>query len=145
MSWIDKYAEYKANKSNPADTVFRRLCDPDFLTPDTFFNMDEVKGRQILRKYEKGGVNQTYLGTYLVIYKTEDLGKFCLIMRRIKDERPIPPEYAERADAEEGTYIVAEYYPGIHSRIYLRGLSAEALDRVVKKYERRFRKKLPLK
>ena len=46
------------------------------------------------------------------------------------------------AAALAGDNIVAEYYPGIHSRIYLRGLSNEALDRVIKKYEQKTRKKL---
>ena len=142
MSIIDKYAEYKANKANPTDAVFRRLWDPNFLTPDVYFNMDEIKGRQILRKYNKSSGEPVYVGTYLIIFKTEDLNKFCLIMKRIKDEREVPPQFANDTEFEPDTYIVAEYYPGIHSRIYLRGLSNEALDRVIKKYEQKTRKKL---
>ena len=50
MSILDKYAEYKSNASKRGNTVTRRYMDPDFLTPDVFFMMDEIKGRQILRK-----------------------------------------------------------------------------------------------
>ena len=142
MSIIDKYAEYKANKAATMDAVFRRLWDPNFLTPDIYFTMDEKKGRQILRKYNKSTGNPVYAGTYLIIFKTEDLEKFCLIMKRVKDEKPVPPEYANDAEFEPNTYIVSEYYPGIHSRVYLRGLSDDALARVIKKYEQKTRKKL---
>ena len=142
MSIIDKYAEYKANKANPTDAVFRRLWDPNYLTPDVYFTMDEIKGRQIMRKYNKSSGEAVYTGTYLSIFKTEDLNKFCLIMKRIKDEWEVPPEYANDTEFEPDTYIVAEYYPGIFSRIYLRGLNEEALDRVIKKYEQKTRKKL---
>ena len=142
MSIIDKYVEFKANYKNPNNTVYRRVWDPNYLTPDIFFVMDEVKRKQILRKFRKGPVEPIYLGTYLIIYKTEDMGRFCLIMKRIKDEREVPAEYANDAEFEPDTYIVAEYYPGIHSRIYLRGLSDEALNRVIKKYEQKTRKKL---
>lgn len=142
MSLLDRYAEYKANKSNPTDAVFRRLWDPNYLTPDVYFVMDEIKGRQILRKYNKSSGNQVYAGTYLIIFKTEDEQKFCLIMKRIEDEREVPEEYANDEEFEENTYIVSEYYPGIHSRIYLRGLSDQALARIIKKYEQKTRKKL---
>ena len=142
MSIIDKYAEYKANKAAPMDAVFRRLWDPNFLTPDIYITMDEKKGRQILQKYNKASGSPVYAGTYLIIFKTEDLEKFCLIMKRVKDEKPVPPEYANDAEFEPNTYIVSEYYPGIHSRVYLRGLSDDALARVIKKYEQKTRKKL---
>ena len=145
MSFIDRYAEYKASRSNPSDMVFRRIWDPDFLTPDVFFSMDEIKGRQILRKYHKGAGTPIYAGTYLIIFKTEDSDKFYLIMKRVKDEWKVPEEYADSSDFEEGTFIVSEYYPGTHGRIYLKGIGEQALDRVVKKYERKTRKKLPLK
>ena len=142
MSLIDKYAEYKANKANPTDAVFRRLWDPDYLTPNIYFTMDEIRGRQILRKYNKSSGQGVYAGTYLIIFKTEDMGRFCLIMKRVRDEREVPPEYANEEEFEPDTYIVTEYYPGIHSRIYFRGLSNDALDRVIRKYEQKTRKKL---
>ena len=44
MSLLDKYAEYKSNASQRGNTVTRRYMDPDFLTPDVFFMMDEIKG-----------------------------------------------------------------------------------------------------
>ena len=145
MSLLDKYAEYKSNASQRGNTVTRRYMDPDFLTPDVFFMMDEIKGRQILRKYNKASGMTVYAGTYHVIFKTEDMGRFCLIMRRIKNEWPVPEEYMDLSELEQNTYIVSEYYPGTHMRIYLRGLGEAALDRVVKEYERKTRKKLTLK
>ena len=141
MSIIDKYAEYKAN-SKANNTVFRRIWDPDFLTPDVFFTMDEIKNRQVLRKFHKGSDIPVYSGTYHVIFKTDDVDRFYLIMRRIKNEWAVPSEYENKDEFEENTYIVAEYYPGTHSRIYLKGLSEEGLRRVVEKYERKTRKKL---
>ena len=119
--------------------------DPDFLTPDIFFNMDEIGERQILRKYHKGDGNPIYAGTYQVIYKTSEDERFYLIMRRIENERTVPPEFEKESEFEEDTFIAAEYYPGTHGRIFLKGLSKEALDRIIKKYERKTRKKLTLK
>ena len=144
MSFLDKYAEIKANTNNPNNTVFRRIMDPDFLTPDIFFNMDEIGKRQVLRKYNKGDGNPIYSGTYQVIYKTSEGARFYLIMRRIENERPVPPEFEKESEFEENTFIVAEYYPGTHGRIFLKGLSKEALDRIIRKYERKTRKKLTL-
>lgn len=145
MSLLDKYIEMKANTKNPNDTVFRRIWDPNFLTPDIFFLMDEIKNRQVLRKYHKGDGNPTYAGTYHVIFKTSEGDRFFLIMRRIKNEWTVPPEFENESEFEENTYIVAEYYPGTHCRIYLKALSEEALDRIVKKYERKTRKKLTMR
>lgn len=145
MSILDKYVELKANTKNPNDTVFRRIWDPNFLTPDTFFLMDEIKNRQVLRKYHKGDGSPIYAGTYHVIFKTSEGDRFFLIMRRIKNEWTVQPEFENESEFEENTYIVAEYYPGTHSRIYLKGLSEQALDRIIKKYERKTRKKLTLK
>jgi len=142
MSILDKYAEYKANKSTPADAVFRRMWDPNFLTPDVFFVMDEIKGAQYLRKFDKSPGYAVYTGTYRIIFKTEDMGKFCLIMRRVANERKVPAEFSNEAEFEPDTYIVSEYYPGILSRIYLRGLGDQAMERVIKKYEQKSRKKL---
>ena len=60
---------------------------------------------------------------------------------RVQSAAADTQEVADAA-ALAGDNIVAEYYPGIHSRIYLRGLSDEALNRVIKKYEQKTRKKL---
>lgn len=142
MSIIDKYVEFKANYKNPNNTVYRRVWDPSYLTPDIFFVMDEVKRKQILRKFRKGPVEPIYLGTYLIIYKTEDMGRFCLIMKRIKNEWRVPQEYVDESELEEDTFVVAEYYPGTHSRIYLKGLGEQAVERIVTEFERKTRKKL---
>ena len=148
MSILDKYAEYRANAFTPGNTVMRRYMDPDYLTPDVYFMMDEIKGRQILRKYNKSSGETVYAGTYLVIYKTEEAGRLFLIMKRVRDERFVPDEYANDTEHEQDTFLVSEYYPGTHMRIYLRGLNAQEMDRIVKEYEfkkRKKRKKLPLK
>ena len=145
MSIIDKYVEYKANRSSQGDTVFRRIWDPNFLAPDVFFVMDEIEDRQVLRKFHTTSGLPAYCGTYHVIFKTEDMDRFCLIMRRIGNEWAVSADYEHKSEFEENTYIVAEYYPGTHSRIYLKGLSEQALDRVIRKYERKTRKKLTMK
>ena len=145
MSILDKYAEIKVNSNNPNDTVFRRIWDPDFLTPDIFFSMDEIKNRQVLRKYHKGDGRPVYAGTYHIVYKTSEGDRFYLIMRRIRNEWSVPPELENKDELKEKTFIVAEYYPGTHGRIYLKGLSEQALDRIIKKYERKTRRKLSLK
>lgn len=145
MSLLDKYVELKANVRRSNDAVYRRVWDPNYLTPDIFFVMDEIKRRQILRGYHKADGMPVYIGTYLVMFKTEDLGRFCLIMKRVKNEWRVPDEFAVKSESEKDAFIVAEYYPGTHSRIYLRGLGAEAVGRIVGKYERKTRKKLTLK
>ncbi|MBE6029125.1 MAG: hypothetical protein E7226_03120 [Clostridiales bacterium] len=145
MSIIDKYAEYKVNRSSQGDMVFRRIWDPNFLTPDIFFVMDEIGEKQVLRKFHTTSGVPAYCGTYHVIFKTEDMDRFCLIMRRIRNEWAVSAEYENKTEFEENTYIVAEYYPGTHSRIYLKGLSEQALDRVIRKYECKTRKKLTMK
>jgi len=147
MSLLDKYAEIKANnagKKNPNSAMYKRIWDPDFLTPDDFFVMDEIGKRQILRGYSKASGKPVYIGTYHIVYKTTDMDRFCLIMRRIKNEWRIPPEYEQRAKEERKVFIIAEYYPGTHSRIYLKGLGGPAIDRIIKKYERKTRKKLTM-
>lgn len=143
MSLLEKYIELKINTRHPNRIMTRRFWDPDFLMPDTFFVMDEVKGRQILRMYNTSSGKPVYAGTYLVIFKTEDMNRFCLIMKRIKNEWKVPAEYVDRSELEQDTFVVAEYYPGTHCRIYMRGLGEQAVDRIVKKYEQKTRRKLP--
>ena len=144
MSLLDKYAEYMENKASPANDVVRRIWDPNYLTPDVFYVMDEIKRHQILRRFDKSEGEPGYAGTFQILFKTEDLDKFCLIMRRLPNERPVLERYAESYEREKDLYIIASYYPGTHSRIYLRGLGAPAMTRVVEKYERKMRKKLPI-
>ena len=143
MSLIDKYAEYMCRKAGSGNGVVRRVVDPNYRTPDVFYAMDEIKGRQVLHRFDKSSGAPEYTGTYQVLYKTEDMEKFCLIMRRIRDVWSVPAGYRESYELERGVYIVAQYYPGTESRIYLKGLGESALGRVVTKYERRFQKHLP--
>ena len=143
MSWIDRYAEYMCRKAGSGNGVVRMVVDPDYRSPDVFYAMDEVKQKQVLHRFDKSSGAPVYTGTFQVLYKTEDMDRFCLIMRRIRDRWRVPAEYKDSYEQERSTFIVAQYYPGVQSRIYLKGLGAEALERVVAKYETRFRRKLP--
>lgn len=143
MSLIDKYAEYMCRKAGSGNGVVRRVVDPNYQTPHVFYAMDEIKGRQVLHRFDKSSGAPEYTGTFQVLYKTEDMEKFCLIMRRIRDMWRVPEAYRGSYESERGIYVVAQYYPGTESRIYLKGLGERALQRVVAKYERRFQKRLP--
>ena len=148
MSLLDKYAELVERgrtSRHPNRLMAMRLFDPNFASPDIFYTMDEIGRMQILRKYDKATGNPLYLGTYHIMYKTQDLDRFCLIMKRIENEWRVPKEYIDPTELEPNTYVIAEYYPGTHGRIYLRGLSAESINRIIDKYERKTRKKLTLK
>ena len=116
--------------------------DPNYRSPDVFYAMEEIRQRQVLHRFDKSSGAPVYTGTFQILFKTEDMDRFCLIMRRIRDRWKVPPEYQESYEQERSMFVVAQYYPGVQSRIYLKGLGDEALRRVVAKYERRFQKKL---
>lgn len=59
-------------------------------------------------------------------------------MTRIDNEKPVDAELQPLSE-EYGAWIVAQYYPGTHGRIYLKGLSEEAVGRIAGKYETRGR------
>ena len=143
MSLIDKYAEFMCRKAGSGDGVGRMLVDPNYRTPDVFYAMEEIRQRQVLHRFDKSSGAPVYTGTFQILFKTEDMDRFCLIMRRIRNRWKVPAEYQDSYEQEKSTFVVAQYYPGVQSRIYLKGLGAEALERVVAKYERRFQRKLP--
>ena len=148
MSLLDKYAEFvehAQSRKNPNKLMTMRLFDPNFGSPDIFYMMDEVDRMQILRKFHKAERDMIYLGTYHIMYKTQDQDRFCLIMKRIADEWRVPKGMVDPSELEPDVYVIAEYYPGTHGRIFLRGLSAESISRIIEKYERKTRKKLTLK
>ena len=140
---INKYVEYKCSKAGSGDPITKRWLDPDYGTPDIYYVMDEIKGRQVLHRLDKSTGDTLYTGTFRVLFKTEDMGDFCLIMRRIRNQWRVRGEHEDSYELERGVYIVARYNPGIQGRIYLKGLQGPALERVVAKYEGRRRKKLP--
>lgn len=140
---INKYVEYKCSKAGSGDPITKRWLDPDYGTPDIYYVMDEIKGRQVLHRLDKSTGDTLYTGTFRVLFKTEDMGDFCLIMRRIRNQWRVRGEHEDSYELERGVYIVARYKPGIQGRIYLKGLQGPALERVVAKYEGRRRKKLP--
>ena len=143
ISLIDKYAEYMCRKAGSGDGVSRRQLDPDYMSPDVFYAMDEVDGKQILHRFDKSGGAASYTGTFRILYKTEDLGRFCLIMKRVRNFWSVE-EHKDSYELEKDMLTVAEYYPGVQSRIYLRGLDEKAMKRVIEEFEQRQRKKLEL-
>ena len=143
MSLIDRYAEYMCRKAGSGSGVVRRVVDPNYQSPDVFYAMEELKGRQFLHRFDKSSGVPEYTGSFRILYKTEDLDRFCLIMKRTRNRWNVPDNYKESYELEEGKFIVAQYYPGTESRIYLKGLGEKAMQRVVAKYESRYKKKLP--
>ncbi len=145
-SLIDKYAEFVANRRSSGDGVVRRVMDPNYLTPDVFYAMDEEGKSQRLHRFDKSSGVPVYTGTFHIMFKTEDMNRFCLIMTRIEDKWRIPEDHRdpEADEMERKVFIAAEYYPGTQGRIYLRGLSGPALERVVARYEKRCHRKLEL-
>ena len=138
----------KQRNKDPSVNPFLRLMDMDQTSPSIFFMMDEVGDMQILRKYDWSEELPVYCGTYEVLHKTELYRKFCLIMRRIRDESRVPPAHAMLSDEEMQSLIVMEYYPGTQGRIFMRGLSEAAMQQIVDEYlkiqaRRQRRKRLP--
>lgn len=140
-SLIDQYAELMCRKAGSGDGVGRRLLDPNFGTPDFFYAMDEIKGRQILHRFDKSSGVPVYTGTYRILYKTEDMERFCLIMKRIRDMWRID-DHKYSYELEKDVLTVSQYYPGTEGRIYMKGLDEKAMERIITRYERGRRKKL---
>lgn len=137
---------------DPSVNPYQRLIDPDLGMPDEYYMMDEIGRVQVLRKFKAsqevlGGI---YCGTYEILYKSEKGRRFCLVMRRIRDEWGVPPDHRMQSPDDMKMLHVAEYYPGVMSRIYLKGLPEavvqEIIDDFARKMARRKRKKklLPL-
>lgn len=131
---------FDREKEDPLRKVVMKIFDPNIDSPDVFFKMDEIDDAQILRKYDKSSGEVRYAGTYEVLFKTEDLNRLCLIMSRIENEKPVDDDLTPLAE-ELGALIVCEYAPGTHSRIYLKGLSEDAVNRIVDKYEKKQRRR----
>ncbi|MGX8774152.1 MAG: hypothetical protein ACSW8G_03750 [Bacillota bacterium] len=131
---------FDREKEDSLRKVVMKIFDPNIDSPDVFFKMDEIDDVQILRKYDKSSGEVRYAGTYEVLFKTEDLNRLCLIMSRIENEKPVADDLTPLAE-ELGALIVCEYAPGTHSRIYLKGLSEDAVNRIVDKYEKKQRRR----
>lgn len=141
-------SDFFHGSKDPSVNIFLRLTDPDFGMPDVFYMMDEIGKVQVLRRFQKREEDTPYCGTFEILHKTERGNRFCLIMRRRPDERPVPEEFQMLSEDAQDVYIVAEYYPGVMSRIYLRGLSEETVQSITDEYvkkvlRRKKRKKLP--
>ena len=131
---------FDREKEDPLRKVVMKIFDPNIDSPDVFYKMDEIDDMQVLRKYDKSSGEVRYAGTYEVLFKTEDLNRLCLIMSRLTDEEHVPDDLKPVSD-ESDALIVCEYAPGTHSRIYLKGVSEDAVHRIVDKYEKKQRKK----
>lgn len=127
-------------KDDPLYNVVMKIFDPNIDSPDVFYQMDEVGDVQILRKFDKSSGEVRYAGTYEVLYKTEDLNRFCLIMTRIENEKEVPADLQPLSD-EYGARIVCAYEPGARGRIYMKELPEAAVDRIVSEYEKKKSKK----
>lgn len=127
---------FRRNKEDPLRKAVMKIFDPNIDSPDVFFRMKEIDGRQVLRKYDKSSGEVRYAGTYEILFKTEDLQRFCLIMTRIANEFPVPADL-EALSEELDSWIVCEYTPGTHGRIYMKGLSEEAVQRIVDSYQKK--------
>lgn len=131
---------FDRNKKDPLRDVVMKIFDPNIDSPDVFFKMDEMDGKQILRKYDKSSGEVRYAGTYEILFKTEDLNRFCLIMTRIANEKPVDADLVSLGE-EYDTWIAAEYSPGTHGRIFLKPLPQEVVMRITEKYEKKLSKK----
>ena len=128
----------------PSVNPYMRMIDPDLGMPDIFYMMDEIGRTQILRKYTVGDdqkVLPCYCGTYEILYKTERAGRFCLIMHRCPDEWQVSEHHRMEGEEEMRSLIVAEYYPGVLCRIYLKGLSRETVESITEEFVHRVLRK----
>lgn len=136
------FAKLRQKSRNPSVNPYVRMMDPDIGTPDAFYMMDEIGKVQVLRRFVKpldksdrqAMLTPSYCGTFEILFKTERLGRFCLIMRRRPDEWRVPPEFEIQDKQELETMIIAEYYPDVLCRIYMRGLPEETAKSVAEEY-----------
>ena len=131
----------RQKNKDPSVNPYLRMMDPDIGMPDMFYMMDEIGRVQVLRRFQKREDDFVYCGTFEVLHKTERGRRFCVVMRRRKDERLVPPEHAIESPEELNALVVAEYYPGVMSRIYLRGLGQNTMQSVVDEYVQRMCRK----
>ena len=127
---------FDRKKEDPLRKAVMKIFDPNIDSPDVFFKMDEIGDMQVLRKYDKASGDVRYAGTYEILFKTEDLNRFCLIMTRIANEYPVAPDLEPLSD-ELDAWIVCEYTPGTHGRIFVKGLPQEAVERITAQYEKK--------
>ena len=131
------FEKLRKKSRKPSVNPYMRFMDIDFDTPDIFYVMDEIGEKQILRKYDKSSGGFEYCGTYQVLYKTERFSRHFLIMRRIANERPVPPEHHAVSGEEYETRVVAEYYPGLMCRVYLKGVSESMMQELTEDYQKK--------
>lgn len=131
---------FDRKKEDPLRKAVMKIFDPNIDSPDVFFKMKEVDGVQYMRKYDKSSGEVRYAGTYEILFKTEDLSRFCMIMTRAANEWPVPEDLEPLAD-EMDAWIVCEYRPGTHGRINVYGLPEEAVTRITEKFEKKRRRK----
>ena len=124
----------RQKNKDPSVNPFLRMIDPDLGMPDMFYMMDEVGRIQVLRRYQKREDGFVYCGTFEVLHKTERERRFCVVLRRRPDELRVPPEFAMASPEERNVLVVAEYYPGVMSRIYLKKLPQTMMQSVVDEY-----------
>ena len=108
MSLIDRYAEYMCRKAGSGNGVVRRVVDPNYLSPDVFYAMEEIKGKQFLHRFDKSSGAPEYTGSFRILYKTEDLDRFCLIMKRTRNRWKVSNNYKDSYELEEGVFVVAQ-------------------------------------
>ena len=131
----------RQRSKDPSVNPYLRMTDPDLGMPDIFYIMDEIGRVQVLRRYQKRENGFTYCGTFEVMHKTERPRQFCIVLRRRPDELIVPPEFKMTGPEEMNELVVAEYYPGVMSRVYLKGLSSGTMQSVVDEYVHRLCRK----
>ena len=131
------FEKLRRKSKDPSVNPYMRLIDPDLGMPETFYMMDEIGRDQVLRRFNKCDGEFCYTGTFRILYKTERLKRHCLIMRRRPDERRVPDQFRVRGPEDMQSLVIAEYYPGVMSRIYLKGLSENLMQDITDEYIRR--------
>ena len=136
--------KFRQKSRDPSVNPYMRMIDPDLGMPDIFYMMDEVGRTQILRKFQtcRDQIGMfDYCGTYEILYKTERHRRFCLVMHRVRDEWRVAEPHRIESEEEYKKIIVAEYYPGVMSRIYLKGLPEQVVQEITDDFVRRMLKR----
>ena len=133
--FTDLFGKVKQNKSkeDPLRKPIMKIFDANIDSPDVFYRMDEIEGAQILRKFDKSGGEPRYAGTYQILFKTDEGDRFYLIMTRVENELPVDADLESLSD-ELDSLIVCRYAPGVRGRIYLYGVTEEAIKRITDQY-----------
>lgn len=134
MSFLD-HIDALWKKPDPLKHAVMRIFDPSMDSPDIFYQMDELDGTQILRKFDESSGKPVYRGTYEVLYLTKRYDLHCIVMRRTANEEVILED--DTMQQELGELLLASYTPAPGRRLLLSELPESTAKWLMEDYRQR--------